>query len=473
MKLKSVLLVLLGAACTGLLGATVYNQFSPGGALSGTWNSQNVNVAAGAPFITGALPVANETPAGSDTQVQLNSGGALSASANLTFNPATSTLGIAGSHGTAGNVLTSGGTGAAAWGTVNLASANAVTNTLPTPSGGTGLATLTTHGVLLGEGTGNMGSVAAMAADTLLQGQGTGADPAAVSVNNCGSSTQALSYSTSTHAFGCQTITGAATPAGATGNVQYNNAGAFGGVANGSAGNALLSNGASAPSWGVPAQLTVTQSVANANIPPVLANGTTMNYAAGVTVNPSTATVTATTFSGTATTATVANGLNVTVSGTNANYAIVLANGTVPLYGASILANPGTGAISAVSVGATTFTGALSGNATTATTAVNLSGGAVTTSNGALLSGGTKFTASGCSNSATVGGAIAGQFASGTTGTCTVTITLPTAPNGWACRANDITTPALMNQTAKTTTSCTISGTTTTSDVVVFLAMGY
>src|SRR5688572_14995301 len=40
------------------LGA-VYNQFSPGGALSGTWNSQNVNVAAGSPFIAGTLPAGN------------------------------------------------------------------------------------------------------------------------------------------------------------------------------------------------------------------------------------------------------------------------------------------------------------------------------------------------------------------------------------------------------------------------------
>lgn len=158
----------------------------------------------------------------------------------------TGSYGVNGSQGTAGNVLTSGGTGAAAWGTVNLASANAVTNilgaanggtgngftafsgpattmktfTLPNasasilttnaavtvPQGGTGGATLTNHGVLLGQGAGNISSVAAMAADTLLQGQGTGADPAAVSINNCGSSTAALSYSTSTHTFGCQTI---------------------------------------------------------------------------------------------------------------------------------------------------------------------------------------------------------------------------------------------------------------------------
>lgn len=72
--------------------------------------------------------------------------------------------------------------------------------------GGTGLGTLTAHGVLLGEGTSNAGSVAAMAADTLLQGQGVTADPAAVAINNCGSSSTALSYSTSTHTFGCQTI---------------------------------------------------------------------------------------------------------------------------------------------------------------------------------------------------------------------------------------------------------------------------
>ena len=95
--------------------------------------------------------------------------------------------------------------------------------------GGTGLATLPAHGVLLGEGTSNVGNVAAMAADTLLQGQGASADPAAVSVNNCGSSTQALSYSTSTHTFGCQTIAGSGTPGGADTNVQYNSSGAFAG----------------------------------------------------------------------------------------------------------------------------------------------------------------------------------------------------------------------------------------------------
>jgi hypothetical protein len=121
----------LGLTLTLLMGATVYYQFSPGGALSGTWNSQNVNVGAGSPFIIGTLPVT---------------------------------------------------------------------------AGGTGAATLTTHGVLLGQGTSAVTAVAAMAADTLLQGQGASANPAAVSVPNCGSATAALSYSTGSHTFGCQTI---------------------------------------------------------------------------------------------------------------------------------------------------------------------------------------------------------------------------------------------------------------------------
>lgn len=92
---------------------------------------------------------------------------------------------------------------------VNLATE--VTGILPVANGGTGLATLPVHGVLLGEAAGNVGNVAAMAVDTLLQGKGASADPAALSVNNCGSATTALSYSTTTHTFGCQTITSGGT----------------------------------------------------------------------------------------------------------------------------------------------------------------------------------------------------------------------------------------------------------------------
>lgn len=106
------------------------------------------------------------------------------------------------------------------------------------------------------------------------------------------------------------------------------------------------------------------------------------------------------------------------------------------------------------------------------TTGVTVTGLLTTTTGVESL--GTKFTASGCSNGTTVGGATAGSFNSGTTGTCTVVITLPTAANGWACHASDTTTPAnLIAQSAKTTTSCTVTGTTVSGDVIVFSAMGY
>ena len=91
----------------------------------------------------------------------------------------------------------------------------------------------------------------------------------------------------------------------------------------------------------------------------------------------------------------------------------------------------------------------------------------------------TKFTTSGCSVSATTGGATAGTYTSGTTGTCTVVITMNgatglTAPNGWTCFANDQTTPADKQQTtASSATTATISGTTVSGDVVSFGCIGY
>lgn len=96
-----------------------------------------------------------------------------------------------------------------------------------------------------------------------------------------------------------------------------------------------------------------------------------------------------------------------------------------------------------------------------------------------LISGGTKFTISGCSAGTTVGGATAGKFASGTTGACTIVITMNgatgmTAPNGWACNASDQTTPAnLISQSASTTTTATVTGTTVSGDTISFHCMGY
>lgn len=97
-----------------------------------------------------------------------------------------------------------------------------------------------------------------------------------------------------------------------------------------------------------------------------------------------------------------------------------------------------------------------------------------------IASGGTKFTISGCSAGTTVGGATAGQFASGTSGACPVVITMNgatglTAPNGWSCFAADITAGHLVDftQTASSQTTCTVSATTTSGDTVVFHAIAY
>lgn len=82
--------------------------------------------------------------------------------------------------------------------------ASKVSGTLPVANGGTGRATLTNHGVLLGAGTSGFNSVL-FGDDELLLGS-TGADPAPVSLVDCGSATQALAYDTGTHTFSCQTI---------------------------------------------------------------------------------------------------------------------------------------------------------------------------------------------------------------------------------------------------------------------------
>lgn len=83
---------------------------------------------------------------------------------------------------------------------------------------------------------------------------------------------------------------------------------------------------------------------------------------------------------------------------------------------------------------------------------------------------------SGCSVSAVKGGTAAGQFTSGTTGTCTVTFTDSPAPNGYTCVVADMSAPTyavLMRQTATSTTGCTVSGTTTSGDQMVFIMIGY
>ncbi|MGA7409734.1 MAG: glycosyl hydrolase family 28-related protein [Bryobacteraceae bacterium] len=90
------------------------------------------------------------------------------------------------------------------------------------------------------------------------------------------------------------------------------------------------------------------------------------------------------------------------------------------------------------------------------------------------VSNGTTFTATGCSISGLTGGSTVGSYISGTTGTCTVTLTLPSATHGWSCWANDQTTPAdVIKQTYSGGTSARLSGTTVSGDVINFGCIGF
>lgn len=79
-----------------------------------------------------------------------------------------------------------------------------------------------------------------------------------------------------------------------------------------------------------------------------------------------------------------------------------------------------------------------------------------------------------CTTSAQVGGNTAGKFAATCTAQTVIVTFATTAPNGWVCIARDMTTPAdALNQTAYSTTSCTLTGTTVASDSVVFEATAF
>ncbi len=90
-------------------------------------------------------------------------------------------------------------------------------------------------------------------------------------------------------------------------------------------------------------------------------------------------------------------------------------------------------------------------------------GGAVATTNAA------------CSASAITGGASGGKFTVGA-GVCAGIVITPgfTAPNGWHCKVNNLTTPAnLWGPSADTSTTCTIGGTSVGTDTLQFTADPY
>lgn len=81
-----------------------------------------------------------------------------------------------------------------------------------------------------------------------------------------------------------------------------------------------------------------------------------------------------------------------------------------------------------------------------------------------------------CVASSFVGGAMAGKFAAAVCAGGTIILSsLPVAPNGYTCNAQDQTTPTtgVLQQTANTVSSATFKATTTAADVVVFQCTGW
>lgn len=105
-----------------------------------------------------------------------------------------------------------------------------------------------------------------------------------------------------------------------------------------------------------------------------------------------------------------------------------------------------------------------------ANSAVLDSASTVITAHVPILATGTQ-TVSGCSLTSALGGSFAGSFHSGTSGTCTVTITPGnTATNGFSCWASDLTTTTdrLQQTGALSATTATITGTTVSGDIVTW-----
>lgn len=156
-------------------------------------------------------------------------------------------------------LLTSTGT---SWKIVSGNASTTFSGVLTVPNGGTGLSTITTNGLIVGEGTGNVSTVAAGTTGQLLGGN-TGSPPSwktlsSVAVSSLSFGTTGLLPGSPT--TGAITVTGTLVPAsGGTGLTSYSvgdtlyasGTTTLAALADVATGNALISGGvATAPSWG-------------------------------------------------------------------------------------------------------------------------------------------------------------------------------------------------------------------------------
>ena len=329
---------------------------------------------------------------------------------------------------------------------------------------------------------------------------------------------------------------GGGTPGGSSGQIQYNNAGAFGGTPTGagvltalgvnvgSAGAFIVNGGAG----GTPASLNLT----NATGLPAATGIASGTLPAGVTINNAnwSGTVLSAANGGTncsAASITCFNNITgLTASGTTGTTSTNLVFSTSPTFitpvlgvasATSIAFAGGSAASTSVQIGSNAANGLYARNSgcielvsggtvvidgcngdiqfppriilgqtalgaiwaiigATAANYVN-SGTASTFSAAVHTSYGTKptITTGSCSASAATGGASAGTFTAPTCAAGTIILSgMPTQTTGYACDAWDQTTVAnTLKQTASTATSATFTATTTNADVVVYKCMGF
>lgn len=190
-------LISLAVASAGVALAATFNQFSPAtGILKGSASTYVTTAASSSDLLTviGTVPVGNGgTGLASGTSGgipyysasnTIASSGALTANRLVLGGGAGVSPTVVGSLGATTTLLHGNAAGAPTFSAVSLTAD--VSGTLPVANGGTNLTSATDDAAVVGNG-------------TTWQ---------AVAIPNCGSSTQALAYSTSTNSFSCQTVSG-------------------------------------------------------------------------------------------------------------------------------------------------------------------------------------------------------------------------------------------------------------------------
>lgn len=189
------------------------------------------------------------TPAGPTGAIQVNGGSNLFGAYNGTIctNQAMSALSQSGAATCSTVTSAYTDTSIAKTGT-DINTSNQVTSThlaspLSPTQGGSGLSNPTADAILYALGSSPFGTLV-LTDNQFLLGH-TGGAPTALTMSDCtADSAHADQWNATTHTFNCNAITATASAAGSSGNVQYNNAGALGGV--GGTG-FVMSNGSSAP----------------------------------------------------------------------------------------------------------------------------------------------------------------------------------------------------------------------------------